>query len=146
VTEPAAGLARIRLEWAPRATPLVARAAFASGATARLLGRRLAELDDAALGALAAVAGKGALVVLGEPSLLPWVDGVGYLGRDDAAPDLLLPTALAPSVPAAALEAAVRAAAGSTPVAVLAAPRRLIPCGRARAIDRARLVAWLGAA
>jgi hypothetical protein len=49
-------------------------------------------------------------------------------------------------VPPAALEAAVRAVAGSAPVAVLAAPRRLVPCGQARAIDRERLVAWLGAA
>jgi len=146
LTGPPAAVDPIRIDWIPRATPLIARAVAASGAAARALGRRLAELDDAALGALAAVAGADLLIVLGEPSSLPWVDGVGYLGRDDAAPGLLLPTALAPSVPPAALEAAVRAAAGSAPVAVLAAPRRLVPCGRARAIDRERLVAWLGAA
>jgi hypothetical protein len=152
---------RIRLDWVPRATPLTARAVVASGNAARALARRLLALEDAALGGLVAVASADLLVVLGDASALPWVDGVGYLGRDDAAPELLLPTAVAPTVPPAVLEAAVRAAvsgapsaaAGSrapidaagvrAPIAVLAQPPRLVPCGAARAIDRARLVAWL---
>lgn len=142
---------RIRVAWTPRDAPLVARAVAAVGAAARSLADRLAALDDAALGALAAVAGRGpagdpgreVVVVLGEPAALPWVDGVVYLGRDDDAPDLLLPTALAPSVPPGVLALAVRAAVSRPgPVAVLAAPPRLVPCGVARAIDRGRLAAW----
>lgn len=138
---------RIRVTWTPRDTPLVARAVAAVGAAAGSLADRLAALDDAALGALAAVAGGDAsgdvLVVLGAAAALPWVDGVVYLGRDDAAPELLLPTALAPSVPPGVLAVAIRAAVSRPgPVAVLAAPPRLVPCGVARTIDRGRLAAW----
>lgn len=137
---------RIQIDWAPRATPLTARAVVGSGAVARALGHRLTALDDAALGALVAVASAELLIVLGDAAELPWVDGVSYLGRDDAAPDLLLPTAVAPSVPPAVLEVAVRARIARPPVAVLAAPARLVPCWLARGIDRARLTAWLEAA
>jgi hypothetical protein len=140
---------RIRVAWTPRDAPLAARAVAAFGAPARALAGRLAALDDAALGALAAVAGGAArdvLVVLGEAAALPWVDGVVYLGRDDAAPELLLPTALAPSVPPGVLAVAIRAIRAAVsvpgPIAVLAAPPRLVPCGVARAIDRGRLAAW----
>jgi hypothetical protein len=134
---------RIRVGWVPRAVPLVARAVAAVGAPARSLAGRLAALDDAALGALAAVAGDDLLVVLGAAVALPWVDGVVYLGRDDAAPELLLPTALAPSVPPGVLAGAIRRAVSRpAPIAVLAAPARLVPCGVARAIDRGRLAAW----
>ena len=136
----------IPVRWTPRDAPLPARAVVASGAAARALGRRVAELDDDALRTLAAVAGEGVLAILGDPSALPWIDGVTYLGRDEAAPDLLLPTAVAPTIPAAVLEAAIRKLVPrATPVAVLPAPARLIPCGAARAIDRERLAAWLAA-
>lgn len=141
---------RIRVTWTPRDAPLTAQAVAAVGAPARALADRLAALDDDALGALAAVASGAAggaagdvLVVLGAVAALPWVDGVVYLGRDDAAPELLLPTALAPSVPPGVLAVAVRAAVSVPgPIAVLAAPPRLVPCGVARAIDRGRLAAW----
>ncbi|HEX3765723.1 MAG TPA: hypothetical protein VHW23_43805 [Kofleriaceae bacterium] len=134
---------RIRVGWIARDAPLVARAVAAVGDPARALADRLAALDDAALGALAAVAGDDVLVVLGAAAALPWVDGVVYLGRDDAAPELLLPTALAPTVPPGVLAAAIRAALPRpAPIAVLAAPARLVPCGIARAIDRGRLAAW----
>lgn len=137
---------RIPLRWIPRETPLSARAVAASGSSARALAHRLAALDDTALSALVAVANADLLVVLGEASALPWVDGVIYLGRDDAAPELLLPTALAPTVPPAVLEASVRTMVSrAAPIAVLPAQARLVPCGLARAIDRARLVAWLEA-
>ncbi len=136
---------RIPVRWTPRAVPLQARAVVGIGAAATLLGRRLTELDDNALGMLTAVAGEQLLVILGEESALPWVDGVTYLGRVEQAPELLLPTALEPTVPAAVLEAAVRKrVAQSAPIAILPSPARLIACGTARAIDRERLGSWLG--
>jgi len=144
--------ARIRPAWTARAIPLPIAGAAAAGAAAHALGQRLAALDDDALHGLAAVAGADLLVVLGQG--VPWIDGIAYLGRDPAAPALLLPTALAPTVPAAVLERAVLARIGSAapPVALLPAllergePRaalRLVPCGVARSIDRQRLSAWL---
>jgi hypothetical protein len=137
--------ARFQVAWTPRDVPLLARAVAACGPAARALGRRLAALDDDALRGLAAVAGDDLLVVLGEE--LPWIDGVLYLGRAESAPDLLLPTALAPTVPPALLEVAIRRLVTRTaPVAVLPDPARLVACGTARAIDRALLERWLEAA
>jgi hypothetical protein len=137
---------RIPVRWTPRATPLLARAVVATGAAAKVLGRRLSDVDDDALRMLTAVAGEQLLVVLGETSALPWVDGVTYLGRDEEAPELLVPTALEPTVPAAVLEAAIRKRmARPAPIAVLPSPARLIACGAARAIDRERLKSWLKA-
>lgn len=137
---------RISLTWTPRDVPLAARAVAAVGEVARALGRRLALLDDVSLGALAALASSEVLVVVGDESELPWIDGVTYLGRDESAPDLLLPTAMAPSVPPAILETAIKArCAGAAPVAVLWSPPLIVPCGEARSIDRARLMSWLGA-
>jgi hypothetical protein len=139
--------ARIPLRWAPRDVPLRARAVVGVGAVARALGRRIAALDDAALRSFAAVAGDDVLVVLGDEESLPWVDGVAYLGRDETAPGLLLPTVLAPTVPAVLLEAAIRRrVARATLVAVLAAPAQLVDCGAARGIDRERVRAWSAAA
>jgi hypothetical protein len=127
--------------------PLVARAVVGAGEASKRLGRRLAELGEDSLHALAAVAGDGLLVVLGDQDALPWVDGVVYLGRDESAPSLLLPTALAPTVPSALLEIAVRRiVARAAPVAMLPSLARLVPCGAARSIDRALLKAWVEAA
>jgi hypothetical protein len=138
---------RLAVTWAPRAEPLVARAVAATGDAAIALGHRLAAQGDAALARLTAVAGDRVLVTLGSAGDLPWCDGVVYLGSEPSAPALLMPTALAPSLPAALLERAVRARlAAAGPIAVLPAPLRLVACGAARAIDRGRLAAWLGVA
>jgi hypothetical protein len=134
----------IELSWSARDIPLPARAVAAWGEAARRLGERLAALDDAALGTLTAVAGNRVLIVIGDEAALPWIDGVSYLGRDDGAPELLLPTALEPSVPAPVLEAAIkRAATKGAPIAVLPTTGMLVPCGSARAIDRAVLATWI---
>lgn len=79
------------------------------------LARRVLAEDDARLANWEGVAGRGLLVLLGASALLPWVDGAVYLGRDAAAPSLLLPCALAPDVAASLLERAfvVHAHAGS---------------------------------
>jgi hypothetical protein len=84
-------------------------------------------------------------VVLGPESELPWVDGVVYLGREAAAPGLLVPTHLSPDVPIALLEAAVLRSVQGSPVAVVPDARQLIDVGAARAIDRATLLAWVEA-
>lgn len=136
---------RIPLAWVPRATPLEPRAVAATGDTVHALRRRLLALDDASLAELRGVAAPGLLVVIGDAATLPWVDGVEYLGRDADAPLLLIPTALAPSVPVAALEAAVlarlRAARRAAEPVAIVRPSHLVPCGAAGPIDRARLAA-----
>lgn len=128
-----------------RAEPLPPSGAVAEGDAARRLARRLLALEDAALARLAGVAAPGLLAVAGVGEDLPWVDGVAYVGRDPAAPSLLLPTATEPAAPAALLERALVASAPGAPLplAVLEAPLRLVPLGAARPVERARLAAWL---
>jgi hypothetical protein len=143
----------IPIRFTARAEPLVARAAVARGDAAGALARRLLALDDDGLAALTGVAGAVGddvvCAVLGDAAALPWVDGVAYLGRDDAAPGLLLPTAVAPDVAPGLLERAVRARAGAAaaPIGVIAgeggALAALVPLGAARRFDRAQLAAWL---
>jgi hypothetical protein len=79
--------------------PRAPQAVLASGEPARALARRLLELDDAALAALSCGASEGVLVVRGAASQLPWVDGARYLAALPGAPELLVPTHQAPSVP-----------------------------------------------
>jgi hypothetical protein len=84
--------------------------------------------------------------LIGAAEDLPWVDGALYLGRDGAAPSLLLPTTLEPDVPAPLLERAVlaRARGSAPPIALLVDPPALVGAGMARAVGRAELRAFLG--
>ena len=110
------------------------------------LARRALGADEEHLGARHGVAGAGVLILLGATVSLPWVDGAVYLGRDSAAPSLLLPCTLAPDVAPALLERALVAhAAAGTPLAVLPRSGQLIPVGAARPLARETLAAWLGA-
>ncbi|MCY1082603.1 bpX5 domain-containing protein [Archangium lansingense] len=130
--------------WSPRTSPLTALAVAGVGPVALALARRVLEADDAALARWSGVAGPGVLVLLGDTESLPWVDGLVYLGRDTAAPSLLLPCTLAPDVAPALLERALVArASGSTPLAVLPGSAHLVPVGAARPVSRDTVRAWL---
>ncbi|NTX51772.1 hypothetical protein [Myxococcus sp. CA039A] len=133
------------VRWGPRAEALEPLAVIGVGEVARVLARRALREDDAKLGAWRGVAGQGVLVLLGAAESLPWVDGALYLGRDSAAPSLLLPCALAPDVVASLLERALLALAGdtATPLAVLPGSFQLVSVASARPVHRPTLVAWL---
>jgi hypothetical protein len=130
---------------APRRDPLAPRAVVGVGEVAARLARRAMALPAAALARLSGVGSPGICVLLGDADALPWVDGVTYLGRDPEAPSLLLPTTLAPTVPAHLVERALLAKAGAiaTPLAVV--PRAegfaLVAVGDARPVEAARLQA-----
>jgi len=130
--------------WSPRALPLPALAVAGVGPVALALARRALAVEDAALARWSGVAGPGVLLLLGDAESLPWVDGVLYLGRDPAAPSLLLPCTLAPDVAPALLDRALvaRAEAG-TPLAVLPRSGHLVPVGAARPVSRETLGTWL---
>jgi hypothetical protein len=137
-------IAGLAIGWRPRARPLDPRAVVARGAAAKALVEKLLARDDAALAKLSGVtsaasaAGDGLILVLGESAELPWVDGVSYLGRDPAAPSLLLPTASEPDVPVELLERAIvaRFAGVAAPIAVLPEAGAIIGVGGARPIVR----------
>jgi hypothetical protein len=139
----------VAVGWSARSEPLAACACIARGPAARALGRALLAWEPARLARITACAGEGVLVVLGDGSELPWVDGITYLGRDQAAPHLLLPTSRRPDVPVDlfARALAARLPAGSRAVAVLPDGDGLlwIPVAAAGPVERASLEAWTAA-
>ncbi|MBZ5714481.1 hypothetical protein, partial [Nannocystis pusilla] len=122
--------AAIRITWSPRPIPLAPAAVAASGPVAARLADRLLTLADDVLLRLRGVAGRDLVVLTGESSDLPWLDGVDYLGRDPLAPGLYIPTTLEPAPAAALLERALRRRAPQ-----LAAPLALLPPPRAATTD-----------
>lgn len=138
--------ASVQIEWQVRAQPLAPGAVVARGSIARTLARRLLASDDEQLARWQGVAGPDVLIVLGEEATLPWVEGVTYLGRDERAPALWLPTTHEPCVPLPLLQRTlVQHAQGKTPLAVLRAPLAIAPLAAARPLSRAKLQAWLEA-
>jgi hypothetical protein len=122
--------------------PAIALAA--TGLRVSVLIQRLLEEPDERLSRLRGVIGAGCAIVLGETEALPWIEGLTYLGRDPDAPSLLLPTNLAPSVPATLLERALFAQIDEAPpIAVLPDPPRIASVSKALPIARSRLLARL---
>lgn len=133
------------MTWQPRFTPLVPVGVAARGISATRLANRLLR-DPDSLSHYKAVGAPGLLVILGEETQLPWVDGVVYLGHDSQSPSLLFPTNLEPSVPAALLERSLAAVHNQTgPVALLLDPPSIIQLSEARTIARASVIKWLEA-
>ena len=106
---PAADRDLVALGWRPRASPRALTALAAEGPAAVALRLRLLSLPDAALAGLRGVPSSTRMVLLGEDSQLPWIDGLIYLGRCREAPTLTLPTAQDPTVPPGLLERALAA-------------------------------------
>jgi hypothetical protein len=135
---------QIQTRWRARATALAPIAVAACGDAAIALAHRLLGLDDESLAQLKGVAGQRLLIALGEQELLVWVDGVTYLGRDEAAPSLLLPTTLEPDVPPALFEKALlKRLNHAAPIAVLPVHQMVTSVSSARPISRQTLTAWL---
>lgn len=134
----------ISVVWRPRRTPLDPIGVAARGEAARALARRLLARDDETLARMSGAAAPDVLVVLGPSADLPWADGAVYLGKDAAAPSLLLPTTREPSVPLPLVERALaRAADAPPPFAVLLDPPLLTSLEAARPILRTTLQSWL---
>jgi hypothetical protein len=131
----------IAIGWRPRRMPLAPTAVVASGDAAQRLMERLLAYEDETLAQLSGVVARGSLVILGAESLLPWVDGVIYLGHDPAAPNLLLPTNLEPILQLPLLERALlrRVAHLAPPLAVLPMYRQLISVAAAQTVARETL-------
>ena len=134
----------IEVTWQPRSMPLAPIGVAAQGAAATRLAYRLLHEPDDVLLQFKGVSGPGVLVILGTEEMLPWVNAVVYLGRDEQSPSLLLPTTLEPSVPLSLLERSLTADfAGLAPCAVLLNPQTIVPLTEARPIARKSLLKWL---
>lgn len=133
--------------------PLEPTGLAARGGAALTVARRLLQLDNETLGKLQGLAGDNLLLVCGPVALLPWADGVIYLGSDSQVPLLLLPTTQTPSLPLAlvqnALHQKVMQVQGDRPgelsFAVLPQMDLLIPLTDMRKLGREGLRRWLEA-
>ncbi|MBI5493645.1 MAG: hypothetical protein HY904_01380 [Deltaproteobacteria bacterium] len=134
-----------RVGWVEREVPGAPCAVWAEGAAARALAALLLA-EPARCAGLRGVGGGGALVLLGEPERLPWVDGARYLAKCEGAESLYVPTPLQPDLaPALVAHAVARHAA--LPAAVVPAEGgvRVFPLGRAWTVEADALRAFLGA-
>ena len=141
----------IPVEARVREPPLAPGAALALREIANALLTRLLDWDEARLSRLHAVRGPDFLLVRGSASDLPWSDGLIYLGKDEAAPQLLLPTSLAPNVPSPLFERALaRHCQAGTPAmpgpwAVSFEPPLVISLAEARPLSEQVVRRWLEA-
>jgi hypothetical protein len=136
------------MSWVDRKIVLAPIAAYAHGAAAIELAHKLSKWPADRLAKLSGVSTKNTIVVLAQQEdELPWVDGIQYLGKDPAAPQLLLPTALAPDVHAGLFERAIAGKARTVGlIAVVPDPPAIIPMKPALPLTVAKLAAFLEAA
>ena len=136
----------IRVTWQLRDAPLGASAVAGFGRVALALGRRLLDLGEESLARLKGVAGSELLILTGDQESLPWVDGALYLGRDPAAPSLLIPTTVKPGIPIALLERVLlKRFEHKSPLAVLPDLQLVAPLDVARELARESLRVWVNA-
>jgi hypothetical protein len=128
----------------PRDRPLPPIAVAIPRSLVRPLAER-AGRDPAEFSSLRALGSPSCLLLFGEAEALPWVDGAVFLGRDEAAPRLLVPTAVAPDLPYDLLERALFAAAPSAhaPCALLLDPLRLVDAAYPAPFDAPSLARWV---
>ena len=96
-----------KIKWHFREQPRIPAAVVGFGDVAKDLARKLLASDQAKWPSLKGVAAADGIILLGEAASLPWVDGVSYLGSDERAPHLLLPTNREPNVPLDLLQQAL---------------------------------------
>jgi hypothetical protein len=135
-------MAVIDVAWQSRDEPLEPSAVLVHGSASRRLAEHLLEADDERFVGLRGVSATGLIVLLGEASALPWIEGVEYLGRDARAPSLLVPTTRMPSVPLPLFERAVLSRTGrAAPIAVT---REFVASvAAARPLARSQLARWI---
>lgn len=119
-------------------------AVVAFGDVAKDLARKLLASDDAKWPSLKGVATSDGIVLLGEAVSLPWVDGVSYLGSDERAPHLLLPTNREPNLPLDLLQQAlIERSPFPPPLALIETKNTVVSLAQARGLSRDLLRSWL---
>lgn len=133
-----------KIQWHPRGEPRVPAAVTAFGTVAKDLARKLLASDQTIWENWKGVATPDTIVLLGEAASLPWVDGVSYLGSDERAPHLLLPTNRDPNVPLDLLQQAlIEQCPFQPPLAFVENRNTVISLSQARELSRDVLRSWL---
>ena len=134
----------LQITWHFREEPRVPVAVVASGETAKELAKKLLSFDAAQWANWKGIATSDTIVLLGEAESLPWVDGVSYLGSDERAPHLLLPTNREPNVPADLLQQAlIEGSPFPPPLAFVETRNMVVSLSHARELSRDVLKSWL---
>jgi hypothetical protein len=123
----------LEIKWHSRLDALEPLALIAFEDAARNLKARLLSLNDENLSSLQGVFAENLLFIAGES--LPWIDGGIYLGKDQNAPTIFLPTNLRPDLPVDLFEKSMLLKfADQRPFAVV--KNQIIPLGKMRQISR----------
>lgn len=83
------------------------------------------------------------VILTGDETDLPWVDGASYFGCDPDAPSLLLPTHSKPSIHAGLIEKAFSPRLKSGQYIVIPEDKIIIPVAKALPLDRETIRAWI---
>jgi hypothetical protein len=137
--------------WRARAEAPPAQAAVAWGAASRVLHARLRQFEPEQQAGLSATASRELLIVVGEGSALPWVDGIAYAAPCTDAPGLWLPTLEEPDLPADLIARSLqRHHQGRQPLLLWPRPEAVLPLDRLMPLSSALLarieVHWAGGA
>ncbi len=125
----------LEIHWKNRLDSLQPSALVVFGISMIYLKDRLLLFDDEKLSSLQGVFAGDLLFITGKSENLPWIDGGIYLGKDQDAPSIFLPTNLRPDIPIDLFEKALlRKFAGQKPFAVVG--NKIIPVGKMRPISR----------
>ena len=104
------------LKWLPTRSPLKPVGMIVANEKSSI--QRLLELDSERMSSLRGSYSKGAIVLLGSEEHLPWIPSALYLGQDESAPQLLVPTHLSPSLPVDWVNRAIQRKFGSGQYAI----------------------------
>lgn len=136
-----------KIKWHFREEPRMPAAVVGFGDVAKALARKLLTSDDATWANLKGVATSDGIILLGEAESLPWVDGVSYLGSDERAPHLLLPTNREPNVPLDLLQQAlIERSSFPPPLALIETRNTVVSLALARELSRDVLTSRLSSA
>ena len=125
----------LKIKWENRLDALEPSAMIAFNDAARRLKEKLLSFEDKKLSLLQGVFARNLLFVAGAKDVLPWTDGVIYLGRDARAASIFMPTNLRPNVPSDLFEKSLLAHfADAKPFAVI--EDKIISVGKMRPISR----------
>jgi len=130
-----------QISWQAREIPLSPVALFVSLPQLPLLAQKLNSRFSDEILPFRAVYSANGFILLGEQEQLPWVPEIRYLGLDNEAPHLLLPTNLSPSLPLALIDRAIFTQVPDSPAAIIPGKRLLFPLAQARSLDSKKLIA-----
>jgi len=125
----------LEIKWQNRLDSLEPRALIVFDEAATRLKERLISFEDERLSVLQGVFAENLLFITGDGENLPWIDGAIYLGKDENAPSIFLPTNLRPDLPIDLFEKSLLLKfSEQKPFAVL--KNQIIPVGQMRVISR----------